>query len=63
LNTPTKKLYEFWEEMKKSKITLSSVEKLQDLLSNVFIKISELEKSRDKWKSKYYTIKNREKKK
>jgi hypothetical protein len=54
-----KELNDFWNEIKKSTITFKDIEKLQDLLSKIFMRMKELEQSRDKWKEKYFKLKKR----
>ncbi|HJX49866.1 MAG TPA: hypothetical protein VJ438_00205 [Candidatus Nanoarchaeia archaeon] len=53
MNTQTKELSNFWNEIKnKSEIQFKDIDKLQELLEKVFLKIQELESSRNKWKVK-----------
>ena len=56
----TKELKEFWDKLKiKAVVKLNDLDELENLLSKVFMSISDLEKSRDKWKEKYTELKSR----
>jgi len=56
----TKELKEFWDKLKeKSIIRFEDIDELEKLLSRLFMSISDLEKSRDKWKEKYFKLKSR----
>jgi len=54
-------LIDFWNELKnKAEIKFKDIEELEKMLGNVFERMNELEKSRDKWKiralSKYRKV-------
>jgi hypothetical protein len=56
----TKELKEFWDKLKiKAVVKLNDLDELENLLSKLFMSISDLEKSRDKWKEKYFELKSR----
>ena len=49
-----KELKDFWNELEsKSEVKLKDIEKLKNLLGKVFLKVQELEKSRNNWRDKY----------
>jgi len=53
-------LKDFWDKLKKSAVVkLNDLEELEKLLSKVFLKMGELEVSRENWKEKYMELKSR----
>jgi len=53
MNTQSKELSNFWNELKdKSVIQFKDIDKLQGLIEKVFLKMQELESSKNKWKEK-----------
>ena len=53
-----------WKKIEEqANINLKDWRKLEDLIWKMQLKIEELKKSRENWKSKYFKLKNRNKKK
>lgn len=46
----------FWTKIKSSPVTLKDIDELEKILGRLFIKIQDLEKSRNKWKDKYLEL-------
>lgn len=54
-------LAEFWAAFKnKVTIKICDIDELQEIMGKVFLKMAELEESRDNWREKYTQLKEQE---
>jgi hypothetical protein len=48
----TDDLVNFWNKLKESTVTLKDIDQLEIFLGKIFLKMKELEESRNRWKEK-----------